>query len=216
MSENDVPIMKIPSITAASGDAACDEAWQSANCARCEANGFCEWSSSTGRRRRLLVSEYNVSLGFNPDQVDESDLTEAMNALSASGFTASRTTVDPVSALQDTDGVSASAVESFAASVTAASTARNEVASAESAFDAADRAAADAEAAADDAEDTADKIAERNRLTTSPQTPPPPPSPPRPTPRALVFDDESAAEPVPRQSRVLLVAIAAIPALARR
>ena len=216
-SENDVPIVNIPSIAAASGDAACDEAWQSANCARCEANGFCEWSSNatttTGRRRRLLVSEYDASLGFNPDRVDESDLTEAMNALSASGFTASRTTVDPVSALRDTDGVSSSAVESFAASVTAARTARNEVASAESAFDAADRAAADAEAAADDAEDTANKIAERNRPTTSPQTPPPPPSPP---PRALVFDDESTAEPVPRQSRVLLVAVAAVLALARR
>ena len=208
LSGKNVPIVDVPRISATSGQSACDRAWQLSDCRECDQTGFCQWSDSAGGRRRLLEAEYNVSLGFDPNRVDQSTLTRAMESLRESGFAATKTAADPIRKMRDTDGVSQSAVDSFAASVTALRDTETAVAVADAAFREAESAAADAEADADRAELAYIEIAERNVPATPAATEPPPP------PKSLVWDEESAAEIV-RKSPVLLIALAAILVLVR-
>ena len=81
LSGKNVPIVGVPRISATSGQSACDRAWQLSDCRECDQTGFCQWSDSAGGRRRLLEAEYNVSLGFDPNRVDQSTLTRAMESL---------------------------------------------------------------------------------------------------------------------------------------
>jgi len=181
-------------LTAADEDTACSTAFTKAGMS--SSDGACVATvASSGKRRRLSATAYDVELMFSASTVSDDALTAAANELKANGVegVTSEASVDPIAELKTVPGVDTSKLQTFETEAAAA------VDEAESQTPPPPPPPSPTEAAA--AVDEAES-----------QTPPPPP-PPSPPP-ILVQDEDDAATNVRALASALLASALALALLA--
>jgi hypothetical protein len=122
--------------SAASKDAACDDAFAGMPSVN-TSHAFCnatEAAAPSGRRRGLLqVTEYEVTIEVNPEEVN---VTAAVTELQTVGITdITTTTVDPLVELSSVEGVATSDLTALETEVVAAAAVQAEVAAIEAQVD---------------------------------------------------------------------------------
>ena len=137
--------------------AACDLAFAampSVNSSKAFCNAT-ETSASSGRRRRILNTEYDVTIEVNPEEVN---VTAAVTELQSEGITTTTTQVDPLVALASVDGVDSGDLTALETEVTGAAEVQAEVAAIEDEVDSTESEVSDIESEAKDAEAEADEL----------------------------------------------------------
>ena len=137
--------------------AACDLAFAampSVNSSKAFCNAT-ETSASSGRRRRILNTEYDVTIEVNPEEVN---VTAAVTELQSEGITPTTTQVDPLVALASVDGVDSGDLTALETEVTGAAEVQAQVAAIEDEVDSTESEVSDIESEAKDAEAEADEL----------------------------------------------------------
>ena len=137
--------------------AACDLAFAampSVNSSKAFCNAT-ETSPSSGRRRRILNTEYDVTIEVNPEEVN---VTAAVTELQSEGITPTTTQVDPLVALASVDGVDSGDLTALETEVTGAAEVQAQVAAIEDEVDSTESEVSDIESEAKDAEAEADEL----------------------------------------------------------
>ena len=137
--------------------AACDLAFAampSVNSSKAFCNAT-ETSASSGRRRRILNTEYDVTIEVNPEEVN---VTAAVTELQSGGITPTTTQVDPLVALASVDGVDSGDLTALETEVTGAAEVQAQVAAIEDEVDSTESEVSDIESEAKDAEAEADEL----------------------------------------------------------
>ena len=108
-------------LTAANEDTACSTAFTKAGMS--SSDGACVATvASSGKRRRLSATAYDVELMFSSSTVSDDALTAAANELKANGVegVTSQASVDPIAELKTVPGVDTSKLQTFETEATAA------------------------------------------------------------------------------------------------
>ena len=108
-------------LTAADEDTACSTAFTKAGMS--SSDGACVATvASSGKRRRLSATAYDVELMFSSSTVSDDALTAAANELKANGVegVTSQASVDPIAELKTVPGVDTSKLQTFETEAAAA------------------------------------------------------------------------------------------------
>jgi len=108
-------------LTAADEDTACSTAFTKAGMS--SSDGACVATvASSGKRRRLSATAYDVELMFSASTVSDAALTAAANELKANGVegVTSEASVDPIAELKTVPGVDTSKLQTFETEAAAA------------------------------------------------------------------------------------------------
>ena len=137
--------------------AACDLAFAampSVNSSKAFCNAT-ETSASSGRRRRILNTEYDVTIEVNPEEVN---VTTAVTELQSGGITPTTTQVDPLVALASVDGVDSGDLTALKTEVAGAAEVQAEVAALEDQVDSTEAEVEDIEDEVEDIEAEAKEL----------------------------------------------------------
>ena len=137
--------------------AACDLAFAAMPSVN-SSEAFCnatETSASSGRRRRILNTEYDVTIEVNPEEVN---VTTAVTELQSGGITPTTTQVDPLVALASVDGVDSGDLTALKTEVAGAAEVQAEVVASEEQGDATEDEVEDIEDEVEDIEAEAEEL----------------------------------------------------------